>query len=168
MRQKILAALIYATAAFTLVQFFDYLYAGEPPTDHLVLIYPAIAGTIFLAAACILSLFTLRAGVVCGLSGSILSWPCFFVAITAIPWGSVVSIFPYSNWRFLLTAILALVVSSAYSVNRLRVLLRGRDDLEGRNMGLKIAVALSYTAGIFVLTNWRSIWDWLFRLRYGN
>lgn len=157
MKQKILTALIYATAAFALAQFFDDLYAGEPITDHFVLIYLAIAGTIFLAAACLLSLFTLRVGVVCGLSGSILSWPCFAIAMPTIPWGSVVSIFPHSNWRFVLTAILALVVSSAYSVNRMRVLLRSRDDVEGRNMRVKLAVALFYATGMFVLTNWRGI-----------
>ena len=168
MKQKILSVVIYATTALALGQFFDALFAGEPVTDHLGLIYLAIAGTILSATACILSLFTLRVGVVCGLGGSILSWPCFAVAMPTIPWGSVVSIFPYSNWRFLLTSILALVVSSTYSVNRLRVQLRGREDLEGRNMGLKLVVALSYTAGIIVLTNWRSIWDWLFKLRYGN
>ena len=168
MKQKILSAVIYATTALALAQFLDDLYAGEPVTDHLGLIYLAIAGTILFAAACILSLFTLRVGVVCGLGGGILSWPVFAIAIPRIPWGSVVSIFPYSNWRYVLTAILALVVSSAYTVNRLRVLLRGRNDLEGRNMGLKLAGTLFYAAGIFVLTHWRSIWEWLFRLRYGN
>jgi len=35
-------------------------------------------------------------------------------------------------------------------------------------MGLKLAGTLFYAAGIFVLTHWRSIWEWLFRLRYGN
>jgi hypothetical protein len=167
-KRKILSGAIYATTAFALAQFFDALYAGEPVTDHLGLIYLAIAGTILFAAACILSLFTVRVGVVCGLGGGVLSWPAFAIAIPTIPWGSVVSIFPYANWPFLLTAILALVVSSVYSVNRLRVLVRGRDDLEEPYMGLKLAVALSYSMGIFVLTNWRSIWDWLFRLRYGN
>ena len=168
MKQKILSAVIYATAAFTLSQFFDSLYGAGPVTSHLGLIHVAIAGTILVAGASISSLFGRRVGIVCGLGGSILSWPYFAIVIPAIPWGSVVSIFPYSNWAELLTAILALVVSSAYSLNQLRALHRGHDDLAGRNMGLKLAAALFYAAGMFVLTNWRSIWDWLFRLRYGN
>ncbi len=168
MKQKILSAVIYATTALALAQFLDGLYAGEPITHHRALIHLAIAGTILFAAACILSLFTLRVGVVCGLAGGILSWPCFAVGMTAIPWRSVVSIFSYSNWSFVLTSILALVVSSAYSVNRLRVLLRSRNDRKERNMGLKLAAVLFYAAGIFVLTNWRSIWEYLYRLRYGS
>jgi hypothetical protein len=35
-------------------------------------------------------------------------------------------------------------------------------------MGLKIATALVYGVGLFVVTNWDSIWSWLFKLRYGN
>ena len=168
MKRKILSAVIYATTAFALAQFFDGLFAGEAVTDQLRLTYLAIAGTILFAAACIVSLFTLRIGVVCGLGGSILSWPYFAIGMPTIPWGSVVSIFPYSNWAFVLTAILGLVVSSAYSINQLRLFLRRGDDHRSRNMGLKLAVAFVYAAGIFALTNWRSIWDWLFRLRYGN
>lgn len=168
MKQKILSGIIYATTALALAQFLDGLYAGEPITHHLGLIHLAIAGTILLAAACVLSLFTQRVGIVCGLAGAILAWPYFAVGITSIPWGSVVSIFPYSNWAFVLTSILALVVSSVYSANRLRVLLRGRSELEGRNMGVKLTAALFYAGGIFVLTNWRSIWDYLYRLRYGG
>jgi hypothetical protein len=90
------------------------------------------------------------------------------LAIPRIPWGSVISIFPYSNWRDLLSAILALVVSSGYTLNQLRVWRHGRNDSEGRTMGLKIATALVYGVGLFVVTNWDSIWSWLFKLRYGN
>lgn len=168
MKQRVLSAVIYATTAFALAQLFDAIFAGEPVTAYLGVIYLAIAGTILFAAACFLSLFAMRVGVVFGLGGCILAWPWLALAISTVPWARVISIFPVSNWPEVLTTILALVVANAYSLNRLRLLLRRRNDLEGRNVGLKLAVALSYAAGIFVLTNWRSIWDWLFRLRYGK
>jgi len=168
MKRKILSVVIYATTAFALAEFFDALYGAGPVTRHSVLIHLAIAGTILFAAACILSLFILRVGVVCGLAGGALSWPCFAIQMPAIPWGSLVSILPYANWLYLLTAILVLVVSSIYSVNLLRLLLRDRSDSEASKMKLKIVAAVLYAAGIFVATNWRGIWDWLFRLRYGN
>jgi|SRR5882672_3156567 len=168
MKPKILSGIIYATTALALAQFFDALYAGEPVTDHLGLNHLAIAGTILFAAACILSIFNLQAGVICGLAGAILSWPGFAFVMPTIPWGSFVSSFRYSNWGFLLTAILALVVSSAYSLNQLRVWRRGGNDVKECNLGFKIAAALFYAAGIFVVSNWSSIWDWFYKLRYSN
>src|SRR5271157_2098741 len=114
-KRKILSVVIYVTTAFALAEFFDGLYGAGPVTLHLGLIHLAIAGTILFAAASVLSLFTLRAGVVCGLAGSVLSWPYFAIGMPAIPWGSLVSILPHANWLDLLTAIIALVVTSAYS-----------------------------------------------------
>ena len=72
MKRRILSVLIYATTAFALAEFLDGLYGAGPVTHHLALIHLAIAGTILFAAACILSLFTLRVGVVCGLGGVVL------------------------------------------------------------------------------------------------
>ena len=165
MKRKILSLVIYVTTAFALAEFFDGLYGAGPVTHRLGLIHLAIAGTILFAAACILSLFTLRVGVVCGIAGGVLSWPYFAIQMPTIPWGRLASIFPHAHSVDLLIAILVLVVSSVYSVNQLRMLLRGRNDSEASQMKLKLLAALLYAAGIFYLANWYSIWHW-FRLRY--
>ena len=85
-----------------------------------------------------------------------------------IPWGSIVSILPYSNWLDLLLAIVALIVSSVYSVNQALPLFRGREEVKTSNMGFRLVAALAYAAGVFFVAYWRGIWDWLFRLRYGG
>jgi hypothetical protein len=167
MKRKILSVVIYVTTAFALAEFFDGLYGAGPVTLHLGLIHLAIAGTILFAVACILSLFTLRVGVVCGIAGGVLSWPYFAIQLPTIPWGSLVSILPHANWVDLMIAILVLVVSSVYSVNQLRMLLRDRNDYVASLMKPKLLAALLYAAGIFCLANWYSIWHW-FRLRYGS
>ncbi|MGB9105850.1 MAG: hypothetical protein WCC59_13900 [Terriglobales bacterium] len=168
MTRKLIPAVVYAATAFAFAGFIDGLYGGEPITHHLGLIHVATAGAILFAVACVLSLFTPRVGVVCALVGGVLSWPYFAIQVFAIPWGSIVSILPYANWQDLLTAILALVVSSVYSVNQLRLLFRGRNDTEGRKMGFRLIAALVYAVGIVIVENWRGISDWLFRLRYGS
>ena len=168
MKRKILSAVVYATTAFALWQFLDSLYAGEPVRDHLVLIYSGIVGTILSAAACVLSLFTKRVGLVCGLVGAVLAWPGFSLTIPKVPFLSTVSIFPDSTSADLLTAILALVVSSFYGINQFRLLFRRGGDIQDHHMGMKLAVAFCYAAGVFLLTNWHGIGDWLFRLRYSN
>jgi hypothetical protein len=167
-KRKIISALVYAATAFALAEFLDALYGAGPLTGHVRLVQLAIAGTILFAAACMLSLFALRVGVFCALAGGVLSWPCLVIEVPGIPWGSLLSILPDANWQDLVIAILALVVSSVYSVTQLRLLLRSRASLAGRKMGLKLAATLLYAAAIFVVTNWRGIWDWLFSLRYGS
>ena len=157
MKQKILSLVLYATTAFALAEFIDGLYGAGPVTRHLELIHLAIAGTILFAAAFVLSLFTLRAGVVCGLVGSVLSWPYFAVGMPTIPWGSLVSILPYASWLDLVIAIIALAVASVYSANQLRVLLRGRSDSGASKMTLKLVAAILYAAGMFIVVNWRGI-----------
>lgn len=124
MRQKILASFIYGATAVAFGRLFDGLYGGEPVTHRSALIYAATAGAFLFAIACILSFFTLRFAVGCALAASILSWPCFGIALFEIPWRKLISILPYSNWQDQLTAILALVVSSVYSAIRLRLLRR--------------------------------------------
>lgn len=169
MKRKIISAVVYAASAYALAEFFDGLLGGEPFTGPVPkLIYLAIAGTVLFFLACILSLFSWRVGVFCGSAGGVLSWPCFAVSLPAIPWGSLFSILPYSNWSNLLMAILTLVVSTTYSLNQLRQLLRRDSNPQEHRMVLKLALALTYAAGVFVSTNWRGIWDWLFRLRYGT
>jgi hypothetical protein len=148
--------------------FWEALYGAGPVTRYMGVIHLAITGTIVLAAACILSLFTLRLGAVFALAGSVLAWPYFAIQMPKIPWGSIVSVLPHANWHYELTTIVVLVVSTGYSANHLWLLRRGRDDLDGRKMGFELVAALLYAIGIFGLSNWRTIWDWLFRLRYGS
>jgi hypothetical protein len=168
MKRKILSVVVYATTTLALGVFWDALYGSGPVTRYLGVIHLAITGTIVLVAACILSLFALRLGVVFALAGSVLSWPYFAIQMPKIPWGSIVSVLPHANWQYELTAIVALVVSTSYSANQLRLLLHGRDDLDRRKIGFKLVAAVLYAISIFGLTYWRSIWDWLFRLRYGS
>jgi hypothetical protein len=166
MKRKIISAIVYAATSVALAGFFDALYGAGPVTRYLALIHLAIAGTVLFAVACVLSLFTLRVGVVCGLAGSVLSWPYFAIQISTIPWGSTVSILSHANWQDVLTAILALVVSSVYSVNRLRLSLRGSTNSEDGKMRLKLVAALLYAAAVVGLATFRSIGDWLVKLRY--
>jgi len=115
MKQKIIPSAIYALTTVCLAEFFDAAYGAGPVTRYVRLTHLAIAGTVLFAIACISSLFTLRFGTVCALAASVLAWPYFANALTAIPWGSLVSVLPYANWRYELTAILLLAVSSVYS-----------------------------------------------------
>ena len=78
----------------------------------------ATIGMALYAAACILSLATFWIGLICAVAGGLLSWPASLVAIAEIPWKSIVPILPYSNWLDLLIAIVTLIVSSIFSVNR--------------------------------------------------
>lgn len=168
MKRRIISAVVYAATFLALAGFFDSLYGAGPVTGYLAAIHLALAGTVLLAAASISSFFAPRVGVVCGAAGSVLAWPCFAAVMPTIPWPSIFSILPYSNWQDLLTAILALTVSSIYSVTRLRWLLSDRANWEERNLNLKLAGTLLYAVVIVGEAAWRSIWDWLFRLRYGN
>lgn len=61
-----------------------------------------------------------------------------------------------------------LTVSSVYSVTQAVSLFRGREEVRSRSTGLRLVAALVYTAGVFFVAYWRSVWDWLFRLRYGT
>ncbi len=76
--------------------------------------------------ACIACLFTLRFGIVCGAIGCILSCPLFYILASTIPWGSVISIAPYGNWRYTFSAMLVLIISAAHSSRQLWLLFRSR------------------------------------------
>lgn len=167
MKRNLIPALVYLASAFAFVVYFDSLYGAGPVTRGLWLVNLAIVGTALFAAACVLSLFTFRVGLICAVAGALFAWPLFAIAIIKIPWTSLISIFPYSNWLDLLMAIVALVVSTLYSARRAFLLFRGHNDAQRHNMGLTL-VAAGYAAGVFVLAYWRGIWDWMFRLRYGG
>ena len=168
MKRKIITALVYAATAFASATYFDGLYGAGQVTHGLWVVNLATVGMALFAAACIFSFFAIRIGLVCAAAGGLLSWPAFAVAMFKIPWGSIVSILPYSNWLDLLLAIVALIVSSVYSVNQALPLFRGREEVKTSNMGLRLVAALAYAAGVFFVAYWRGIWDWLFRLRYGG
>jgi hypothetical protein len=167
-KRKITSALVYAVNAFALAIYIDSLYGAGPVTHGLWFINLAIVGMALLASAFILSLFTSGVGLVSAVAGELLSWPAIALAIFRIPWKSIISILPYANWLYLLIAIVALVVSSVYSVSQALLLCRGRDYIQRRNVGLRLVAALMYAAGVFVMEYWRGIYDWLFRLRYGS
>lgn len=162
MKRKVIAAVVYAATAFALASFFDALYGAGPVTRGLWLIHLAIAGTILFAAACIVSLFALRAGILCAIAGGILSWPEFADSFGFIPWRHILSILPYANWLVLLTAIFALIVSSAYSIDEVSLLFRIRNHTAWFRFG----TALVYAVGVFIADMWPGVEEWLIRFRY--
>jgi hypothetical protein len=167
-RRKIITALVYAATAFAFAMYLDSIYGAGPVTHGLWFIDLATVGMVLFAVACILSFFALRIGLVCAVAGGVLSWPAFAFAMFKIPWGRIVSILPYSNWLDLLMAIVTLIVSSIYSVSQAPSLFRGREEVQSRNLGLRLVAALAYAVGIFFVAYWHGIWDWLFRLHYGG
>ena len=168
MKRKIISGAVYATTSFALAVFWDALYGAGPFTGYVGLIHLAIAGTVLIAVGCIASLLNRLVGDICGLAGCSLAWPCFAIELPGIPWRALVSVAREANWSLLLSALLTLVVATVYSLTQLRSFFRGRPDPAGRSTRLKLAVALLYGTGVFVLTMWHEIWDLLFRLRYGS
>ena len=167
MKRKIISGAVYATTSFALAAFWDAL-CGSGPFTGSGLIHLGIAGTVVIAAGCIASLFNRLVGDICGLAGCSLAWPCFAIELPGIPWRALVSVARKANWSLLFIALLTVVVATVYSLTQLRSFFRGRPDPAGRSTRLKLAVALLYSTGVFVLTMWHEIWDLLFRLRYGS
>jgi hypothetical protein len=75
MKPRILSAIIYASTTVAVALFFDGLYGGEPIRHHLGLIHTASLGACLFAAATLLSLFSVRLGVICGFAWTLLSLP---------------------------------------------------------------------------------------------
>jgi hypothetical protein len=123
MKHRLVCTLIYAATTFCLGEFFDGLYGGEPIIYHLGLIHVATAGAVLFAVACVLSLFTLRFGIMCGLLAGILSWPYFAIQLSGVPWGNLIWFARYRPDT--LAAIVTLIASSLYSAVHLRRLVRG-------------------------------------------
>jgi len=84
-KRKIITALVYAVTAFAFATYFDSLYGAGPVSHGLWLVNLATVGMALFAAACILSFFALRIGLVCAAAGGLLSWPAFAVAMFKIP-----------------------------------------------------------------------------------
>jgi len=116
MNWKALSIAVYAITVFALAAFFDALYGAGPVVRYLWLVRFAIAGAGILGLACILSLVTVRGGAVCGLIGGAITLPYFGLLATGVPWGHLVSVLPYANWRYIVTAVVAVLLSTAYSV----------------------------------------------------
>jgi hypothetical protein len=123
MRQKIISAAVYAVTSFAFMGYFDGLYAMEHITYHLGLTHAATAGAVLFAIACVLSMFSLRVGIMCGILSAILSWPFFAIELYAVPWRDLVWFAKYRPDT--LTAIFCLICSTYYSINQLRLLMLG-------------------------------------------
>jgi hypothetical protein len=122
MKRKTISAIVYAVTALVLAGFFDGLYGGEPLIYHLLVIYAATAGAALFVVACVLCLFSLQFGIVCGLLAGILSWPYFAIQAFGAPWGNLIWFARYRPDT--LAAICVLILSSAYSVYALLALRR--------------------------------------------
>jgi hypothetical protein len=128
MKQRIPSPVIYLISALALVFYFDALYGG-PVTHRLGTIHAGIAGATLFVVACVLSLFSLRVGLVCGLAASILSWPYFGVLLFVFPWRGVPEILHYAMWGDTLSALLILIIASIYSLSKIGLSLRERASI---------------------------------------
>jgi hypothetical protein len=124
MKQKAVSVVIYAFTALALANFFDSLYGAGPITHYLWLIHTAIAGAILFVVATVFSVFSLRIGIACALAACVLSWPFFAGELSALlgVWRSLFSVVHYSYWGARLESVLMLIISSFYSLGRLRLL----------------------------------------------
>ena len=129
MKQKIASVIAYSFTALDVANFFDSLYGAGPVTRHLGLIHAAIVGAVLFAVASVLSLFSVRIGIVCALAACILSWPFFAGELFAIlmVWRSLFSVVRYSYWGARLASVFMLIVSTIYSLGGLRLLFQGPD-----------------------------------------
>jgi hypothetical protein len=124
-KQRIPSAAVYAITVLALAVWLEDVDGMEPGpiTGFFGLIQMAIAGVILLAIACLVSLFAFRLGLVCGLAASVLSWPYFGRLLFAAPWDRLVGLMTGSPlWRDQFAAILTLIITTTYSLYRLRFL----------------------------------------------
>jgi len=163
-KRRLVSAVVYATSTITVVGIVDFLYGAAPDVSRLV--YLLIAGIALFGLACALSFFTPRWATICALCAAALLWPLLAPEFGRMNWGR--------NLGWLIRyepdtpmAILSLLVSSIYSIRQLRFLRTGTDSSE-RRMGWALLAAVLYGVATPAAANWRSIWDWCFKLRYGG
>jgi hypothetical protein len=108
--------------AMCLWEYLDTIYGGEPIIRCRSFVYSATAGLVLFAVACLLCLLTPRWAAICALSGAVLSWPEAALALSAVPWSHLTWFVRYRPENAV--AVLCLIVSSAYSVNQVRLLFR--------------------------------------------
>ena len=164
-KQRLVAALIYATTAICLFGFVDSLYSAGPRTSHLV--YILITGTALFGFACALSFFMPQWATVCALSAAALSWPLLSLQFGSMGWGrNLVWLTSYEPDTPI--AILSLIVSSVYAICQLGLLLRSGTSLSLRKMRWSLPAAVLYAVVMATAANWPGIWGWCFKLRYGT
>lgn len=127
MNQKILSSVIYALTAFTLWGRLEVFY-GEPITHPLfvAMVHATSGGAILFVIAFVMSFFSVRLGVFCGLAAIILSVPFLFVEVGIFPWRHLIEDLGYNFWADTLAAIIMLIISSAYTLAQLRLWYRAR------------------------------------------
>jgi hypothetical protein len=164
MKKRIVAVVMYAVASLSLAGFLEALY-GSGPVYRSWLVTLAITSATFFALAGVLSAFNQRWGIVVGLAAAVLSWPGLVPLLSDVFRGGL---FWYVRYRpENVAASLSLPVATIYSMNGLRLLLRGGRASERGKMTPQLVFVLLYGAGTLGLANWHAIWDWLFSLRYG-
>ena len=114
-------AVIYGATAICLGIVLEVLYGGEPITHHLTLVYAATIGSVPFVIACIISCLRTRIGLLFGLIAVALSWPYFVLELTAVPWGNLLWFVQFRTANLL--AMVFLIISTLYSLNRLRRIL---------------------------------------------
>jgi hypothetical protein len=115
MKQKFLAALLYAAAALATANWLDYGLAEG--YQYKALMEIAVAGSVAFGIAFLVALFKFRFGVIAGSLASCLAWPYFAVLLAFVPWSGLV---PFVRYRYhgadQLVALACLVVVTVYLV----------------------------------------------------
>ena len=171
MKQRVIAGLVYATSALCPLEFLDFLSGAEPSPHPMTawartFVVSTFTAAVLFAIGCVLLFLTLRWATICSLFASVLSLPFIFGAATTLRSENF-------TWAVLyrpetVTAVVTSIVSCIYSINSLRLSRRNDNDAVERGMNWKLFAAGCYFATMLFAANWRSIADWLFKLRYGS
>src|ERR1700722_15574815 len=120
-RQKILSAVIYLITAVCLWNYFDILDGLEPPRHPpsaitLQLWHLAIVGGILFGIASIVSIFSHRGALICGLGACLMSWPHFGPVMATFPLRELRTLWPVpwisDLWPGIIVALAMLLLSS--------------------------------------------------------
>jgi hypothetical protein len=131
MRQKLISAAINLITALCLGNYFEIIDGMEPPrrppsTLTVNLWHLAIAGAILFGIAFVVSLFSLRLAVFCGLGACLLCWPHFGPLLITFPLRQLKTLLPFpwvsDLWPGIIAALLMLLISSTYTLVKLTML----------------------------------------------
>jgi len=171
-KRRIISGIIYATAALCLGSFLDFYFGATPSGLHIsfwdaVFLICTVLGTLLFGVASVLSFFNLQGTIASALVAALLLLPFLFLQLGGFPWGGLTWFVSYRPETA--AAIFSLVVSGIYSIHQLRLFLRSGTSLpETTRLNWKLYVAILYSAATLGTAVWRDLWDYLFKLRYGN
>jgi hypothetical protein len=135
MIKRILSAAIYLTTVLCVGNYCEMIDGMEPPrlppsALQVNLWHVAIAGALMFAIACIVSIFSHRLGIFCGLGACLMSWPHFGALLVTFPVRQLMTLLPFpwvsDLWPGIIGALAMLLISTVYTLIKLRAL--GKDS----------------------------------------